>query len=89
MSEGLVIDLAEMFKVLNDIMNTANPQDSKSETKSESDMINKYKKLYEASVTLQNLKNKKERVEELITTYQDELKRLNTQIDELNKLFSN
>jgi len=101
MSEGLVIDLTEMMNVLNDMMNAANPQasqKSKSEwqekyenstTNPESDMINKYKKLYEASVKLENLKKQRADTVKYIDRYNEILESIDSKIDELNKLFSN
>ena len=101
MSEGLVIDFTEMMNVLNDMMNAANPQasqKSKSEwqekyenstTNPESDMINKYRKLYEASVRIEDLKSKKAEAERYIESYQAKIESLDHQIAELNKLFSN
>ena len=101
MSEGLVIDLTEMMNVLNDMMNAANPQTSQksksewqekyenSTTNPESDMINKYKKLYEASVKLENLRNQRVQTVKYIDMYKEILKGIDSKIDELNKLFSN
>ncbi len=92
MSEGLVIDFTEMMKVLDDMINAANSQTSqksKSETKAESDMINKYRKLYEASVRIEDLKSKKAEAERYIESYQAKIESLDDQIAELSKLFSN
>lgn len=94
MSEGLVIDFTEMMKVLDDMINAANAnaqasQKSKSETKAESDMISKYRKLYEASVRIEDLKKKKAEAESYIASYQSKIESLDHQIAELNKLFSN
>jgi peptidoglycan hydrolase CwlO-like protein len=92
MSEGLVIDFTEMMKVLDDMINAANSQTSqksKSETKTESDMINKYRKLYEASVRIEDLKSKKAEAERYIASYQAKIESLDDQIAELSKLFSN
>ena len=101
MSEGLVIDLTEMMNVLNDMMNAANTQTSQksksewqekyenSTTNPESDMINKYKKLYEASVKLENLRNQRVQTVKYIDMYKEILKGIDSKIDELNKLFSN
>ena len=98
MSEKLVIDFTEMFNVLNDIMNTTIPQETKSEwerkyqnstSDPESDMISKYKKLYEATVKLENLKKQRAETVKYIDRYNDILKSIDNKIDELNKLFSN
>jgi len=98
MSEKLVIDFTEMFNVLNDIMNTTIPQETKSEWEQkyqnstsdpESDMISKYKKLYEATVKLENLKKQRAETVKYIDRYNDILKSIDNKIDELNKLFSN
>jgi len=52
-------------------------------------MINKYKKLYEASVKLENLKKQRADTVKYIDRYNDILKSIDNKIDELNKLFSN
>ena len=86
-NEKIVFDLSDLMKAFDDMFTGANSESVKES--SESDMVSKYKKLYEASLTLQNLKNEQERVAGLITAYQEKLENLNSQIDKLNKLFSN
>lgn len=86
-SEKIVFDLSDLMKAFDDMFAGANAEPVKQSN--ESDMISKYKKLYEASVKLQNLKNEQERVAGLVAAYQQKLENLNNQIDELNKLFSN
>ena len=86
-SEKIVFDLSDLMKALDDMFTGTNLEPTKEST--ESDIVSKYKKLYEASVKLQNLKNEQERVAGLVDAYQQKLENLNNQIDELNKLFSN
>ena len=86
-SEKIVFDLSDLMKAFDDMFAGANPE--LVEQSNESDIVSKYKKLYEASVKLQNLKNEQERVAGLVAAYQQKLENLNNQIDELNKLFSN
>lgn len=86
-NEKIVFDLSDLMKAFDDMFTGANSESVKEST--ESDMVSKYKKLYEASLTLQNLKNEQERVSGLIAAYQEKLENLNSQIDKLNKLFSN
>jgi len=86
-SEKIVFDLSDLMKAFDDMFAGANPEPVEQST--ESDIVSKYKKLYEASVKLQNLKNEQERVAGLVAAYQQKLENLNNQIDELNKLFSN
>ena len=86
-SEKIVFDLSDLMKAFDDMFAGANPE--LVEQSNESDIVSKYKKLYEASVKLQNLKNEQERVAGLVDAYQQKLENLNNQIDELNKLFSN
>ena len=86
-SEKIVFDLSDLMKAFDDMFTGTNLEPTKEST--ESDIVSKYKKLYEASVKLQNLKNEQERVAGLVTAYQQKLENLNNQIDELNKLFSN
>jgi hypothetical protein len=54
----------------------------KAEQSSQSDLTAKYKKLYEASVDLETLKNRREALEKAIV-------KIDLKIEELNKLFSN
>jgi hypothetical protein len=49
---------------------------------SQSDLTAKYKKLYEASVDLETLKNRREALSKAIV-------KIDLEIEELNKLFSN
>ena len=86
-NEKIVFDLSDLMKAFDDMFTGANSESVKEST--ESDMVSKYKKLYEASLTLQNLKNEQERVAGLVAAYQEKLENLNSQIDKLNKLFSN
>jgi hypothetical protein len=54
----------------------------KAEQSSKSDLTAKYKKLYEASVDLETLRNKREALAKAIV-------KIDLEIEELNKLFSN
>jgi hypothetical protein len=54
----------------------------KAEQSSQSDLTAKYKKLYEASVNLETLKYRREALEKAIV-------KIDLEIEELNKLFSN
>jgi predicted RNase H-like nuclease (RuvC/YqgF family) len=54
----------------------------KAEQSSQSDLTAKYKKLYEASVDLETLKNRREALSKAIV-------KIDLEIEELNKLFSN
>jgi hypothetical protein len=54
----------------------------KAEQSSQSDLTAKYKKLYESSVDLETLKNRREALEKAIV-------KIDLKIEELNKLFSN
>lgn len=55
---------------------------SKTEQSSQSDLTAKYKKLYEASVSVETLKNRREALAKAIV-------KIDLEIEELNKLFSN
>lgn len=71
-----------------DLKNTIDEMISKLEDKpeteqsSQSDLTAKYKKLYEASVSLETLKNRREALVKAIV-------KIDLEIEELNKLFSN
>jgi hypothetical protein len=54
----------------------------KAEQSSQSDLTAKYKKLYEASVDLETLRNRREALAKAIV-------KIDLEIEELNKLFSN
>jgi hypothetical protein len=54
----------------------------KAEQSSQSDLTAKYKKLYEASISLETLKNRREALAKAIV-------KIDLEIEELNKLFSN
>jgi len=54
----------------------------KAEQSSQSDLTAKYKKLYEASISLETLKNRREALLQAIV-------KIDLEIEELNKLFSN
>ena len=55
----------------------------------ESDLVNKYKKLYEASVRIENLKQRRESLHKTVMSYNDSIAVIDAQIEELNKLFTN
>lgn len=71
-----------------DLKNTIDEMISKLEDKPEteqsaqSDLTAKYKKLYEASISLETLKNRREALLKAIV-------KIDLEIEELNKLFSN
>lgn len=71
-----------------DLKNTIDEMISKLEDKpeteqsSQSDLTAKYKKLYEASVSLETLENRREALLQAIV-------KIDLEIEELNKLFSN
>lgn len=86
-SEKIVFDLSDLMKAFDDMFAGANLEPVKEST--ESDMISKYRKLYEASVRIEDLKKKKAEAESYIASYQSKIESLDHQIAELNKLFSN
>ena len=83
-----VIDFSEFSKVLDELLSKTSPN-TKSESEPKSDMISKYKKLYEASVRIEELRNRRVETVQYIDAYKTKLKSIDDQIDELNKLFSN
>ena len=68
-NEKIVLEFSDLIKAFDDMFTGANSESVKEST--ESDMVSKYKKLYEASLTLQNLKNEQERVAGLVAAYQE------------------
>ena len=86
-SEKIVFDLSDLMKAFDDMFAGANLEPVKEST--ESDMISKYKKLYEASVKLENLKKQRTETVKYIDRYNEILESIDSKIDELNKLFSN
>ena len=81
-----VVDFSEFSKIVDELLSKrkVNP-----DPEIKSDMINKYKQLYEASIKIEDLKNKRAETIKYIDAYNVQLKSINSQIDELNKLFSN
>ena len=86
-SEKIVFDLSDLMKAFDDMFAGANPEPVEQST--ESDIVSKYKKLYEASVKLENLKKQRADTVKYIDRYNEILESIDSKIDELNKLFSN
>ena len=86
-SEKIVFDLSDLMKAFDDMFAGANPETVEQST--ESDIVSKYKKLYEASVKLENLKKQRADTVKYIDRYNEILESIDSKIDELNKLFSN
>ena len=83
-----VVDFSEFSKIIDELLSKTNSSPSP-EPEIKSDMINKYKQLYEASIKIEDLKNKRAETIKYIDSYNVKLKSIDSQIAELNKLFSN
>lgn len=81
-----VVDFSELSKIVDELLSK---RKASPEPEIKSDMINKYKQLYEASIKIEDLKNKRAETIKYIDAYNVKLKSIDSQIAELNKLFSN
>jgi hypothetical protein len=75
------IDFTDLKNTIDEMVSKLEDK-PKAEQSSQSDLTAKYKKLYEASVDLETLKNRREALSKAIV-------KIDLEIEELNKLFSN
>ncbi len=75
------IDFTDLKNTIDEMVSKLEDK-PKAEQSSQSDLTAKYKKLYESSVDLETLKNRREALEKAIV-------KIDLKIEELNKLFSN
>ena len=75
------IDFTDLKNTIDEMLDKLEDK-PKAEQSSQSDLTAKYKKLYEASVSLETLKNRREALAKNIV-------KIDLEIEELNKLFSN
>lgn len=75
------IDFTDLKNTIDEMVSKLEDK-PKAEQSSQSDLTAKYKKLYEASVDLETLKNRREALAKAIV-------KIDLEIEELNKLFSN
>ena len=75
------IDFTDLKNTIDEMVSKLEDK-PKAEQSSQSDLTAKYKKLYEASIDLETLKNRREALEKAIV-------KIDLEIEELNKLFSN
>ena len=75
------IDFTDLKNTIDEMVSKLEDK-PKAEQSSQSDLTAKYKKLYEASIDLETLKNRREALEKAIV-------KIDLKIKELNKLFSN
>ena len=76
------VDFKDVQNTIDEIFKSRIEDKSKAEQSSQSDLTAKYKKLYEASISLETLKNRREVLAKNIV-------KIDLEIEELNKLFSN
>ncbi len=75
------IDFTDLKNTIDEMVSKLEDK-PKAEQSDQSDLTAKYKKLYEASIDLETLKNRREALEKAIV-------KIDLKIEELNKLFSN
>jgi predicted nucleic acid-binding Zn-ribbon protein len=75
------IDFTDLKNTIDEMVSKLEDK-PKAEQSSQSDLTAKYKKLYESSIDLETLKNRREALEKAIV-------KIDLKIEELNKLFSN
>jgi uncharacterized protein YlxW (UPF0749 family) len=83
-----VVDFSEFSKVLDELINKTYTN-YKSVEPAESDIVGKYRKLYEASVKVETLKQRRTMLEKQVAAYNESIASIDSQIEELNKLFTN
>jgi predicted RNase H-like nuclease (RuvC/YqgF family) len=76
------VDFTDPQNTIWEIFKSKMEDEPKAEQSSQSDLTAKYKKLYEASVSLEAFKNRREALAKAIV-------KIDLEIEELNKLFSN
>lgn len=82
-----VVDFSEFSKVLDELLNKTYGQEKPVQT-TKSDVVGKYKKLYEASL-IETLKQRRATLEKQVAAYNHSITIIDSQIEELNKLFTN
>ena len=83
-----VVDFSEFSKVLDEILNKAYGKEKPAQT-TESDVVSKYKKLYEASIKIYHLRQRRAKLQKQVADYNEVIANIDSQIEELNKLFTN
>ena len=76
------VDFKDLQNTIDEIFKSRMEDKPENEQSAQSDLTAKYKKLYEASVSLETLKNRREALVKAIV-------KIDLEIEELNKLFSN
>ena len=76
------VDFKDLQNTIDEIFKSRMEEKPETEQSAQSDLTAKYKKLYEASVNLERLKNRREALLKAIV-------KIDLEIEELNKLFSN
>lgn len=76
------VDFKDLQNTIDEIFKSRMEDKPETEQSAQSDLTAKYKKLYEASVNLERLKNRREALLQAIV-------KIDLEIEELNKLFSN
>ena len=76
------VDFKDLQNTIDEIFKSRMEEKPKAEQSDQSNLTAKYKKLYEASVDLETLKNRREALAKAIV-------KIDLEIEELNKLFSN
>lgn len=76
------VDFKDLQNTIDEIFKSRMEEKPENEQSAQSDLTAKYKKLYEASVSLETLKNRREALAKAIV-------KIDLEIEELNKLFSN
>jgi predicted RNase H-like nuclease (RuvC/YqgF family) len=76
------VDFKDLQNTIDEMFKSRMEDKPETEQSSQSDLTAKYKKLYEASISLETLKNRREALLQAIV-------KIDLEIEELNKLFSN
>ena len=76
------VDFKDLQNTIDEIFKSRMEEKPETEQSAQSDLTAKYKKLYESSVNLETLKNRREALLKAVV-------KIDLEIEELNKLFSN
>jgi predicted RNase H-like nuclease (RuvC/YqgF family) len=84
------VDFKDLQSTIDDMISKLEDKPkTKNEQSSKSDLVDKYKKLYQASLNIERLTESKQDCLKEISFYNETITKIDLEIEELNKLFSN
>ena len=82
------VDFKDLQSTIDEIIGKLEDR-QKVESSAKSDLVEKYKKLYQASIEIETLKQRKSKIEQSIELWRNEISSIDSKITELNELFTN